>query len=342
MRALVKLAAGPGHVGLAEREERPPGPGEVAVEVVGAGVCGTDLHIVDDEFLSFPPVTMGHEVSGIVAELGDGIDAAWLGARVVCETYSSTCGECDWCRDGRTNLCPERRSIGSAVDGGFAPRVVVPTRNLHRIPDWLDEHAAALAEPLACVCHCLCDPAVVEPGEQVLLTGPGPVGLLAAQVARAGGGDVLVTGLRRDEVRLAAARDLGFDTARDDELVAADRFHVVIECSGSAGGATACLENARRAGRYVQIGVFGKAVIVPLDRIFQKELVVTSGFASTARSWRRALALIESRRVELEPLVSAVLPLDAWERVFADLRAGRGVKYVFDPRLGAEREEAGA
>ena len=107
----------------------------------------------------------------------------------------------------------------------------------------------------------------------------------------------------------------------------------MIECSGSAGGAAACLEGARRGGRHIQIGVFGKPVTVPLDAVFQKELVVSSGFASTARSWRRALAFVEDRRVELEPLVSEVVPLDAWERVFDDLRAGRAVKYVFDPRL---------
>ena len=90
-----------------------------------------------------------------------------------------------------------------------------------------------------------------------------------------------------------------------------------------------------RGARYVQIGVFGKDVEVPLDRIFQKELMVTSGYASTPRSWRRAMSLIEDRAIELEPLVSDVVPLDAWESVFADLRAGKGIKVVFDPRLGA-------
>ena len=145
---------------------------------------------------------MGHEVSGIVAEVGQGVTDEWLGARVVSETYFSTCGVCEWCRDGRTNLCPERRSIGSFVDGAFAATVVVPARNLHRVPDGVDEHAAALCEPLACVCHCLCDPPAVTAGDDVLVTGPGPVGLLAAQVARALGGRVLVTGLARDEVRL--------------------------------------------------------------------------------------------------------------------------------------------
>ncbi len=341
MRALAKLAPGPGNVGLAERDQPVPGPGEVLIEVAGAGVCGTDLHILDDEFRSLPPVTMGHEVSGLVAELGEGVEESWLHERVVCETYFSTCGTCEWCRAGHVNLCPQRRSIGSAVDGGFAAQLVVPAQNLHRIPDWLGEHAATLIEPLACVCHCLCDPAAVFPGDDVLVTGPGPVGLLAAQVARALGGRVLVCGLPRDEVRLAAARDLGFETAIADGLEVGERFHVAIECSGSSGGATACLLGARRGGRYVQIGVFGKPVTVPLDAVFQKELVVTSGFASTPRSWRRALAFVEDRRVELEPLVSQVVSLDAWERVFQDLRDGKAIKYVFDPRLSAE-EEGGA
>jgi L-iditol 2-dehydrogenase len=329
---LAKLAPGPGHVGLAEREERSPRTGEVVLDVRGAGICGTDLHIEAGEFASSPPVTMGHEVSGVVAEVGEGVDPAWLRARVVTETYYSTCGACEWCRDGRPNLCPDRRSIGSFVDGGFAPRLVVPAGNLHRIPDWLDEHAAALVEPLACVCHCLLDPARVTAGDRVLVTGPGPVGLLAAQVARALGGEVAVVGLPADEARLDAARGLGLGVA----LAGGDvgDFDVVVECSGSAGGATACLEAARRGARYVQVGVFGRPVTVPLDLVFQKELAVTSGFASTPRSWRRALAFVEERRVSLEPLVSEVAPLAAWERVFADLRGGRGIKVVFDPRLG--------
>jgi L-iditol 2-dehydrogenase len=333
VKALAKLASGPGNVGLSERSQRAPGTGEVVIAVSGAGVCGTDLHILDDEFRSLPPVTMGHEVSGVVSAVGPDVGEEWLGARVVSETYFSTCGICEWCRDGRENLCPERRSIGSVVDGAFAAEVVVPVRNLHRVPAFLEDHAAALCEPLACVCHCLCDPAAVAPGDGVLVTGPGPVGLLAAQVARAFGGQVLVSGLARDKVRLAAAAALDFETATAEELDGAGRFHVVIECSGSEGGASACLEGARRGGRYVQIGVFGRPVTVRLDAVFEKELVLTSGFASTARSWRRALALLEERRVQLEPLVSEVVPLDAWERVFADLRAGRAVKYVFDPRL---------
>ena len=332
MIGVTKLQAGVGNVGLAERPEHEPGPGEVRLAVLGAGVCGTDLHIEADEFRSAPPVTMGHEVCGRVDAAGADVSPGWVGTRVVSETYYSTCRICAWCRDGRPNLCPERRSIGSFADGAFAPFVIVPVQNLHPVPDWLGDHAASLAEPLACVCHCLCDPAVVAAGDRVLITGPGPVGLLAAQVARAHGAAVTVVGLASDGARLDAARELGFATTTEAEPETAS---VVIECSGAAGGARTALEAAERGARYVQIGVFGKDVEVPLDRVFQKELVVTSGFASTPRSWRRAMTLIEDRAIELEPLVSDVVPLDEWEHVFADLRAGRGIKVVFDPRLGA-------
>jgi len=342
MKALAKLAPGRGNVGLADREGRAPDRGEVTVQVAGAGVCGTDLHILEDEFRSFPPVTMGHEVSGVVAALGEGVDEAWLGARVVCETFFSTCATCDWCRDGRPNLCPDRRSIGSGVDGGFAREVVVPARNLHRIPDWLDEHAAVLAEPLACVCNCLCDPSRVNAGDDVLVLGPGPVGLLAAQVARALGGRVLVLGLPRDQARLAVARGLGLDTAYADDQQALARYEprlgadVVVECSGSAAGISSGLAAVRKGGRYVQVGFTGKPITISFDEIFFRELTVTSGFASTPQSWRRAVTLIETRVVDVEPLVSEIVALDEWERVFADTRAGRGIKFVFDPRLGGE------
>ena len=342
MRALVKLAPGRGNVAIAEREPRRLGSGEVALDVLAAGVCGTDLHIVEDEYRCEPPVTMGHEVCGVVAELGDGVDAGLLGLRVVCETYFSTCERCEWCRDGRTNLCPERRSIGSFEDGAFAPRLVVPARNVHPVPEWLDAPAASLAEPLACVCQCLLDPGVVSPGDEVLVTGPGPVGLIAAQVARAEGGRVLVVGTAQDAVRLDAARALGFETALPDGPGGLDRFaapggaDVVVECSGTGSGASCCAGHARRGGRYVQIGLVGRPAEFPLDELCFRELTVTSGFAATPRSWRRAMALIEGRRVDLAALVSEVAPLDDWERVFDDLRTQKAIKIVFDPRLGAD------
>jgi L-iditol 2-dehydrogenase len=326
---VTKLAPGAGNVALSERPEPSAGAGEVVLDVVAAGICGTDIHIYDGEYAAVPPVTMGHEVSGVVAELGSGVDEAWSGARVVTETYFSTCGVCESCRAGRVNLCPERRSIGSYVDGGFAPRVLVPARNLHRIPDWLDGYAAAMTEPLACCCQSL-PVGVVATGASVLVVGPGPIGLLAAQVARAEGGEVHVRGTPRDAARLELARSLGFAVSTtEDEAIG--EFDVVVECSGHEAGVAFALASARRAGRYVQIGLAGKDVSIPFDLVCFRELTVTSGNASTPASWNRALRLIEERRVELDPLLSEAVPLAEWERAFAATRSGNGVKFVLVP-----------
>jgi L-iditol 2-dehydrogenase len=326
---VAKLAPGPGNVALAERPEPKARAGHVVLEVTATGICGTDLHILDDEFHSQPPVTLGHEVSGVVGELGDGVDEGWVGARVVTETYFSTCGVCAWCVAGRRNLCPERRSIGSAVDGGFAPRVEVPASNLHRIPDWLDGEAAAMMEPLACCCQSLPD-GVIHERDEVLVVGPGPVGLLAAQVAAAAGARVHVRGAPRDGARLDLAATLGCTTSTTDDDPPGE-FDVVVECSGHRAGIAFALESARRGARCVQIGLAGKPVVVPFDLVCFKELTLTSGNASTPASWRRALALVESRTVSLEPLLSAAVPLERWEQAFADTRAGAGVKYVLVP-----------
>jgi L-iditol 2-dehydrogenase len=326
---LTKLAPGPGNVGLAERDEPAAAPGHVVLDVAAAGICGTDLHIQDGEYPSVPPVTMGHEVSGVVAELGEGVPEDWLGARVVTESYFSTYGDCAHCAAGRPNLCLQRRSIGTHVDGGFAPRLHVPLRNLHRIPDWLAGPVAGLIEPLACVCHSLLDPSRVEAGEEVLVTGPGPVGLVAAQVARAAGGLVHVRGTPQDTVRLAKAEALGFAASTTaDAPVEAD---VVVECSGAEAGIASALESARRGGKLVQIGLAGKPVTVPFDLICFHELTVTSGFASTPVSWGRALELVSERRVDMEPLLSEIVPLSRWEEAFAATRAGEGIKFVLDP-----------
>jgi L-iditol 2-dehydrogenase len=228
-------------------------------------------------------------------------------------------------------LCPARQSIGSHVDGAFARRLIVPELNLHAVPDGLSDQAASLAEPLACVCQCLLDPSAVSPGDRVGVVGPGPMGLLAAQLARALGGEVEIYGLPSDDERLSMASALGF-AAMVGPGGAEPPCDVAVDASGSANGMTRCLELLRRGGRFVQIGIAGKPVTVPLDLLLRHELEVSTGFASTPRSWRRALRAISRGDVELEPLVTEVAPLADWKRVFSNLRSGRGMKIVLDPR----------
>jgi L-iditol 2-dehydrogenase len=220
--------------------------------------------------------------------------------------------------------------MGSFVDGGFAAYVAVAEELLHPIPNGVTDHEAALTEPLACVCHLLLDPALINVADKVLVTGPGPMGLLAAQVARAAGGIVTISGLEKDKLRLDVARNLGFMITHSPEP---ESFDVVIECSGSEGGIGVALKSARRGARYVAVGIVGHDVKISADIILYKELLVSSGFASTPHSWNRALKLLENASVSLAPLISRVEPLENWPEVFKDLKNADVLKIVFDPRI---------
>ena len=342
MAAVRKATADAHHVDLQTVPWPEPGIGEARIRVTGAGICGTDQHILDGDYSSRPPVTLGHEVAGIVDAVGSGVDAGWLGALVAPETAFSTCRACPWCLGGRPMLCANRVSIGSGVDGGFAEAVIVPARNLHRLPAWLDDRAAALMEPLACACNSILDPNRVQPGDLVIVSGAGPVGLLAAQVARAAGGSVSITGTRTDAERLEIARSLGFDTlsidepddlATLDDLARSQSIDAVLECAGAAPAVAAALRWLRPGGRLVQMGLLAGNVAVPFGEIVTRELSVTAGFGSSPASWRRAVRLVEARAVQLEPLVSHVFALRDHARAFDCFARRDGLKTMFDPRL---------
>lgn len=329
MQAVVKTAPGPDGVNLTEVPVPEVLPGLAAVRVTATGLCGTDVHVVHDEYGYEAPVVMGHEITGTVVEVGQEADARWVGRRVACETYFSTCETCRWCRAGRRNLCPQRRSLGSFEHGGFAEFVVLPVLNLHELPTWIDPVEGALAEPLACVARCLLDPPVVQAGDRVLVTGPGAMGQLAAQVARALGGIVTVSGLEHDAQRLEVAASLG--ATATVAPVADGSFDVVLECSGSGAAAEAALAAVARGGRYVQVGIFGRPVTLPIDQILYKELTVTSGFASTATSWRAALRMIGAKQISLRPLISRQFPLEEFHAALDAVERGDGLKTVLVP-----------
>lgn len=342
MQALRKLTTDATALALAEVPTPEPGPGQVRIAVTGAGICGTDLHILHGDYVSRPPVTLGHEIAGRVNALGRDVDPAWMGALVAPETAFSTCGLCRWCRSGRPMLCEQRVSIGSGTDGGFAAHVIVPARLLHQLPDDLDEHAAALSEPLACVCNALLDPEVVQPGDQAVVFGAGAVGLLAAQVARASGAGVLVVGTGGDESRLEIARGLGFETGLVDDRTfqqrldrdAADRrIDVVIEAAGSASAARLGLSLVRPTGSYVQVGLLNGDVSVPFGLIVTREIHVRAAFGSSPSSWLRLERLLGAKQIDLSALVSAVLPLSRFGEAMGRFEARIGLKTIFDPRL---------
>ncbi len=331
VRGLTKTAAGPGHMELTERPSPPPPPGHVALRVLGAGICGTDLHIEAGEYPTVVPVTVGHEVSGEVTELGEGVDGGWAGARVVSETYYSTCGHCA--------LLPRRphEPLPRAPLDRHPRRrrpsrrgCVVPATNLHRIPDWLDAHVAAMTEPLACVCHSLLEP---ERGRaratRCSSSGPARSACSPRRSRARPAETVHVRGTPRTKPGSAAAPALASRRARP--TTAPREADVVVECSGHEAGMAFCLESARRGGRYVAIGLAGKPVTIPFDLACFHELTVTAGFASIPSSWRLALDLLDCHVVDLAPLLSAVVPLERWQEAFAATRSGAGIKFVLDP-----------
>ncbi len=342
MKAVMKIAPGVGNVALGDVPEPSVQAEQVKIRVQAAGLCGTDLHIYKDEFRSWPPVVLGHEVAGEIAEVGEGVVGLEPGMRVTTETYFSTCGKCRYCRSGQNNLCLNRRSIGSAVNGGFTQYVVVPARNIHHLPDQIDFEAGALTEPLACVVHAVTSTPTVTPGDVAVIAGPGAIGLLTLQVVKAAGATVIVLGTNRDQHRLALARELGADhivnVQQDDpKTLVADLTEggfgadVVYECSGAGPAAAQLLTLVRRRGRYVQVGLFGKPVAWDLDQLCYKELTATGSNASVPSAWQRAIQLMAEGKVRTKPLISHIFDVIDWEKAFATFEDQSGIKALLRP-----------
>jgi len=342
MLAVRKTGRGIGNVEVQEVKEPRPDADQVVIAVNSAGICGTDLHIYLDEFETYPPVTIGHELSGEIVELERNVSGWSLGDPVTTETYFYTCGNCSHCRCGRRNLCVKRRSIGSKQDGAFAPYLVTPASNLHRIPDELDLESAALTEPLACTVHGVIETAQVRAGDNVVITGPGPIGLLALQLAKGAGATVVIIGTDQDTERLRMAEGLGADgtinVQRVDDVVeaAGDIFHsegadLVIECSGAAPAAKTLSDLARRGERFCQMGLYGKPITFDQDAVCYKELVVTGTNASVASAWPRALKLLAEKKVDAKRLITHRYTIVEWDKALEVMKNKAGVKILLKP-----------
>ncbi len=340
MKGVAKVARGEGNVALIDVPEPRVTPGYVLIEVKAAGICGTDIHIYHDEFKTNPPVIMGHEVAGLVAEVGENVDTCRPGDRVTSETYFYVCGKCQFCREGFINLCPGRRSIGSWANGAFTRYLLVPQHNIHLLPPQVDEQAGALTEPLACCVHAL-ELTRVEPADTVVVSGPGAIGLLMAQTVKAAGARLIVLGAAPDEARLETARQLGadfvFNVQEVDtgavirEMTGGLGADVVFECAGAAPSALNCLDLVRRQGRYAQVGLFGKPITWDLDQVCYKELQVSGSNASVPSAWRKAINLLAAGQVQTRPLISNVLPITEWQQAFNRFEARQGHKILLTP-----------
>lgn len=344
MRGVMKVGRGPGLVEMRHVADPVVGPGDVSIRVRAAAVCGTDLLIFHDAYPYWPPMILGHEFAGEVVAVGDGVTGYAVGDQVVSETSTGSCGVCTLCRSGNRHICADKRAPGIGRDGAFADYIVMPAALLHRIPEGVRLQEAALSEPIAISVHAVIERAAVQPGESVVITGPGPIGLLCLQVAQAAGaGTIIVSGTARSvSLRLPAARRLGaavvVNIAEEDlvERVMAVTgglgADVVIETSGAPAAIELLPRLVRRLGRICVVGVVdAPTVSFPWDAALANGVEVQFSFSSRHTSWVTALRLLAAGQVRAGPLLTMEMPLEHWRDAFEAQEQGRAIKALLDP-----------
>jgi L-iditol 2-dehydrogenase len=346
MKALVKTQKGDGFIEVRDMPiPKLPGEDWVLIRVKAAGVCGTDLHIWHDQFPYWPPVILGHEFAGEIVETGSGVTRFRAGDRVVAEPHTLACGSCELCREGKIQLCASKRSPGWGIHGGFAEYVAMPEVLLHRIPTGMPYDIAALAEPMAITVHHVTERCGIGCQNFVVVTGAGPIGILAAFVAKSvGAGTVVVTGMSAcSPVRFGGAQALGADViinveqedpvARVMEMTDGRGADVVIETSGAGRGIAQSIALLKKCGRMCAIGLGAPASTIPWSEAVQKSLDIVCCMSSGYSAWDKALSLMASTDKDLKRVITHHAALDEWEAVFHDLEAERGIKAMFLPEL---------
>jgi len=341
LKAVVKFKKGEGNIEIQEVDEPTTGSNEVKIEVKAAGICGTDIHIYHDEFKSNPPVILGHEFCGIIAEVGDNVTGFKVGDRVTAETAAKICGKCLYCKTGNYNLCSERLGLGYGLNGAFTKYCVVRKEIVHFLPDNVDFISGALCEPLSCAVHGALEQTNILLGDVVMITGPGAIGLLALQLSKLAGGFVVVLGLSADKERLSFAKKLGADIVinieeeNPEEIIKkiskAYGADVVLECSGAPAAAELGLKLVRKRGQYTQMGLFGRPINIDFEKIAYKELQVTGFISQNWQSWERALRLLEQGKIQIRPLVTDILPITNWKKGFEKFEKKKGIKIILLP-----------
>jgi L-iditol 2-dehydrogenase len=338
MRAYV--VEGPGRHGLADLSEPRPGAGEILVAPAAVGICGSDLELLDGRrpapYVRYP-VVPGHEWAGHVVTCGPGVTGTEPGQPIVAAGVR-TCGRCDRCAEGRSNLClAEYAETGFTHAGALAERLVVPADLAHPLPTGRPIATAALIEPAACVASGLLEVGVPRAGSRVAVVGDGPLGLLALALLRlTSPRELLLVGSRPQRISLATG--LGATaTVRRDELAGIGGFDVVVECTNSASGATAALGLARRAGTVVLLGISGtRTPAIDPDVISLGNLRVQGVFAASPAAWQWLVELYGAGLFEPAELITHRFELERADDAFAVLadRDAGAIKVVVEPNGG--------
>jgi len=343
MLAVRKLSPGPGNIGVSDFEvPSSPGGDEVIVRVLAAGICGTDLLIYkwgDFAKRMRLPTVLGHEVCGIVEDVGPLVRSVKVGDRVSVESHLP-CGSCYTCHRGWSHVCPYTRYPGVDFDGGFAPLVKLPEKILWRVPDSISDRDAAMMEPFGIAVHASTEGCGVA-GLSVVVCGCGPIGLMNVAAAKALGAATVIA-VDVNPYRLEAASKLGADATINTSLrelksglpaqLASRGIDVAIDYSGNPAALASLSDVLTPGGELRLLGVPPAGCELPLDKWVMKGLVVRGVHGRRLfETWERATDLLVSRKVTLDGLVSHQLPLEEAEHGFELALEGQSLKVLLCP-----------
>jgi alcohol dehydrogenase/L-iditol 2-dehydrogenase len=336
--AVVNFSPKPGSVEIRELERPTIGTEEVLLEVANVGVCGSDLHqwTADHSWPVNYPVVLGHEFGGRIAELGANVEGWQEGDRVVSETAAIIDQQNPMSRRGLYNLDPTRKGFGYGVNGAMTRFVRVPARILHAIPDGLPLERACLTEPCCVAYNAVVKNARIEPGDRIVVLGPGSIGILCAAMARLCGAEVALVGLESDRHRLDIAKQYGCETLIGDAKAwALERDGLGCDGVVDAAGVSATLKTAidlvRPAGWISKVGWGRQPLDFSLDPLVQKNVTLQGSFSHNWPIWERVISLLASEQLDVRPIIGGVWPLADWQTAFEKMHRGEVVKSVLQP-----------
>ena len=316
------------------------GPGELVLRNQVCGVCGTDVHIYHGEPGSAdvnPPVVLGHEYSGEVVEVGKGVTGFAVGDHVTVDP-NIYCGHCAYCQNGKKQLCPSMEAIGVTRDGGFAQYSLIPAAQAFKLEPTVPWEAAAMAEPLACCLHGI-DLAGIQVGDKVCVVGGGAIGLLMVQLAKLSGASQIVLSEpneKRRQVGLQLGANAAIDPTRPDAQEAFAQVldggaNVVIECVGNVPAVKSAFQFAGKGATVLLFSVpkVDATFDLPLFDVYKKELTIKGSFVNPD-THARAVALINSGKVDFDPIITHRFTLDQLPEAIAMQMSDASIKVVVE------------
>ncbi len=338
MKALMKMKPGVGHISLQEIKEPSCAPNEMKVEIRAAGICGTDLRVYDDTFKNYPPVILGHELAGVIVEVGGEIKSFQPGDRVaLLGSNKIVCGQCEFCKTGYYMFCRTRRGMGHGTNGGFTKYVCVREDMAFLIPDGYSMEEAAILEAFASSVQAVEEVAALNGSSTVLISGPGPIGLMCLLLTAKKRIKTFVSGLGEDAGRLEIAKELGgipIDISKENlkENIMHETdgrgVDVCIECSGASGAIITGLELLRPMGTFIQMGHGATAICLNLDHVVHRGLAIKGSVGHSMHTWELMMRMLKNTHFDLSKVITHRFPLSKWEEAFALMRNKESLKIV--------------